>query len=144
MTLSSAQSWLKSASWIVGLFGLATALGAHPATSAFTTYFIDLVFWPIDGGEPTTAPAARLAVGILGGVLVGWAVMLWWIAARWLPQDPVAARQAIMTGFMAWFIIDGCASAAAGAPLNILMNVPFLALFLWPLRAPLDATTSTA
>ena len=36
-----------------------------------------------------------------------------------------------------WFLIDSTGSLAAGAPLNILGNLVFLAMFLWPLRRPI-------
>lgn len=125
---------LRLAAAIVIAFGALVALAAHPATAGITAFFADLVFWPLDGAPRLDAPVTRLMCAICGGVLVGWGVLLWHVAAGAIG---VAAAQAIRSSVIAWFVVDSTGSIIAGAPLNALLNVPFLLLFLIPLaRGP--------
>lgn len=136
------ETWLKAASGIVIGFGLLGLLGTLPATSAPTQFLTDLAFWPLDGAPNSAAPETRLFWGILAGLLCGWGLLLWQITTRLLPRDPELARTLILTSIGTWFVIDSAGSLAAGAPVNALMNVGFLLLFvlpLWRTRRALEA-----
>ena len=142
MTLTNAQTLLKAASAAVVGLGLVVALASHPATNAITGLIADLVFWPLNGQPTLDQPAARLLAAISGGVMVGWGAMLWLVATRLLPADPSLAAALVRTSAVAWFVVDSAASIAAGAPLNAMLNLVFLAAFLLPLAglAPRPAT----
>ncbi|MEE9330415.1 MAG: hypothetical protein V3V30_09785 [Parvularculaceae bacterium] len=126
--------WLKFACIVTGGFGLLMVLAASPVTAAPASFLLDLVFWPIDGSETTEAHEFRLVAAILGGVMVGWAVLFWQIVTRLYPRDPRLARQMITWSILSWFVLDSTGSIIAGAPLNAVFNIGFLALFLLPLR----------
>lgn len=132
MSLQSIQTWLKVASGIVIGFGAIGLLGSIPATAAPTRFLTDLAFWPVDGLPASDAPEIRLFWGILAGLLCGWGLLLWQIASRLLPRDPELARSLILTSMVTWFVIDSAGSLAAGAPVNAVMNVGFLLLFVVP------------
>lgn len=136
MTLDKVQLWLKLASCIVIGFGLLIALGAHSALGAPVIFLADLLLWPLDGAETGTARETRLIAGIAGGVMVGWGFMLWGLAGEGMARAPDLSRRLILGSVGIWFVIDGMGSIAAGSPLNVLGNISFLALFLWPLRRP--------
>ena len=133
MTDTTTQTWLKVASAIVIGFGLLGLLGTIPATSAPTGLLTDLVFWPMDGAPASAAPETRLLWGILAGLLCGWGLLLWQIATRLLPRDSELARNLILTSVWVWFVVDSTGSVLAGAPVNALLNVGFLLLFIVPL-----------
>ena len=133
MTNPTTQTWLKVASAIVIGFGLLGLLGTIPAIAAPTRLLTDLVFWPVDGAPASTAPEIRLLWGILAGLLCGWGLLLWQIATRLVPRDPELARSLILTSIVTWFVIDSAGSVLAGAPVNALLNVGFLLLFIVPL-----------
>lgn len=135
MSLTTTGTVLKAAAVIVAGFGVVVALAAVPETAGPANLLADLVFWPLDGTPQIDTPAARLLAAISGGVLVGWAVTLWLITTHVLPMDAVAASSIIRRGIIAWFVVDSLGSIAAGAPLNAVLNIGFVALFLWPLRA---------
>jgi hypothetical protein len=127
---------MKTASALVVGFGVLSLLGAHPATAEPLRFLIDLIFWPLDGNETLSAPATRLICAIGGGLMVGWGLMLWQVVTRLYPRDPELARTLILTGIGAWFVVDSAGSIAAGAPLNAIFNIGFLAAFAVPLRRP--------
>ncbi len=129
-------TWLKAASAIVVGFGLIGVLGAYPATSGFARIMVDLAFWPVDGTPAAVSADGRLLWAISSGVLAGWGVMIWMIAAQLYPREPVLARSMILTGVFTWFVIDSAGSVLAGAPMNAVYNVGFLALFVVPLWRP--------
>lgn len=133
MSITTSQQCLKAASAVVVAFGLIVALAAHPTTGGVASFFADMIFWPINGQPTLDTPAARLLAAICGGVLVGWGVLLWHVAAEVLPTNPALAARLVRSSLAAWFVVDGIGSAVAGAPLNGALNLLFLAAFLWPL-----------
>ncbi len=133
MEMKSRVAALKCASGAVVASGVLVGLGALPATAWPAEFLLDLVFWPVDGGEGLAVPGARLLAGIGGGILIGWGVMLWQITTRLMPRDPALARRLILTNVSIWFVADCAGSVAAGAPLNVLLNLVFLAAFVAPL-----------
>lgn len=132
METNATVFWLKVASAMVIGFGLAVALAALPAAAEPMRLFTDLVFWPFDGGQSLAAPEARIYCAVGGGVMVGWGVMMWRISTSLYPRDPELARSLILASAFSWFAVDSLASVAAGAPLNAVLNVPFLLIIIAP------------
>ncbi|NJM34621.1 MAG: hypothetical protein HC850_07810 [Rhodomicrobium sp.] len=139
MTLQSTAAWLKTASILVMGFGIAFAAGAHPSTDLIARFFIDLVFWPIDGAQSLASPEARLLCAISGGLTFGLGAMLWLIAARLFPHNHDLARSIMIWGVGSWFVVDSTGSVLSGAPLNVALNLVILLLFLIPLSRPAKA-----
>jgi hypothetical protein len=112
------------------LVGLLSAAAPAPALAALFGALADVTFWPIDGspGAPSL-PTERWFSAIAGGLMVGWGAMLAVIGrGRTVPS-------ALLIGGVAWFVVDGAGSVLAGAPLNVIWNLPFLALIVWTARA---------
>lgn len=134
MAFETRKLWLEAASLIVAGFGLLTALAAVPVAAAPTVLLADIIFWPLDGAQSLAAPEARLLCAIGGGVLAGWGIMMWLLVRKLFMREPAAVRAALLAGMITWYAIDSTFSAFAGAPFNAVLNVPFLLLFLLPLR----------
>ena len=133
MTPTATRSWLKAGAIIVVLAGVVFVLGVWPPLAGPAVLVTDFAFWPVDGAQTLAADETRLICALLGAVMAGWGVMLWLVADRLYPVDPRLARQTILTGLGTWFVLDCAASLIVGAPLNLLFNIAFLALFLIPL-----------
>lgn len=130
------------AAWIFIIIGadmaLLVALGLHGPLN----FFLDLVFWPLDGAQSLAAPEAQLLMGIAGGLLAGWGVTLLILCRRGVAEQGADgwAWRAAMGGLAVWFLLDGAASVASGAWANVIGNLGFLlviAIPLWMLRRPL-------
>ncbi len=133
--------WLKFASLLVIGFGLMISLAAYPTTTGLTLFYTDLVFWPLDGAQSISMPEARILCAVLGGVMVGWGVLFWLITAKLYSREPELARSMIYWSIGTWFIIDSLGSIVVGVPVNALLNISFLLLFVLPLwRSPRIAT----
>ncbi len=125
--------WLKAGSGITIFFGLLIAVASIPAAGAPVQVLADLIFFPVDGAQTVSAPETRLMNAIGGGVMTGWGIMLWMLAAKLYPREPALAKQMIITSIVAWFVVDSTGSVMSGAPLNALFNVSFLLIFCVPL-----------
>lgn len=135
------QRGLRFAAGVTMGFGLMTALAALPQLAAPTVMLADILIWPVDGAETGSLPEARLLYAIAGGVLTGWGWMIWLLAGEAMERQPELVRTVIRQSLLLWFAVDSTGSVLAGAPLNVLANGAFLALFLVPtlLQAPAKA-----
>jgi len=133
MSKEKTAGLLKAASAVVVGAGVLGLLGTHPITVWPAHQFIDLAFWPMDAAASGSASEARLLWGIYAGILAGWGVMLWQVAARLFPKEPVLVRRIILSSICTWYVIDGAGSIMAGAPMNVVYNLFFLAIFVIPL-----------
>ncbi|MEP3279946.1 MAG: hypothetical protein ABJN26_26070 [Stappiaceae bacterium] len=124
--------WLKVASAILIAFGLSGLFGAAAPSSAYPAFMADLAFYPLDGAPRNNSPEIGLLWAIAGGLMTGWGLMFWQITTHLYPRDPALARQLILSGILAWFVVDSTGSVLTGAPMNALFNVGFLLLFVVP------------
>jgi hypothetical protein len=134
MDMATRQKALKSAAAVTVGFGLLTAAAAVPALQGPIVLLADLVIWPLDGAQAGGDRVARLMFAICGGVLAAWGVFLWMLADQVMPEMPEVARRIVLTAALTWFGVDSGASVLAGAPLNVIANLPFLMMYLVPLR----------
>ena len=140
--MTSEQRGLRFAAGVTLVTGLALALTAIPALNLPVRLLADLLVWPLDGTQTLAAPETRLAFAIGGGVMAGWGLMIWQLAGEPLQRAPEAVRAIIRTSILTWFVVDSAGSAAAGAALNVLPNLVFLALFLVPMRGARGAVAA--
>lgn len=128
-------AWLSAASiGTIGL-GLISLAAAHPAGAAIWRFLFDLVRWSFDGTSAGFDEDARLLNGITGGVLVGWGVLMTWLAGGPIARGEDGARRAATACVAAWFVMDSTGSLLADVPGNLLLNLGFLLLFMIPLIA---------
>ena len=132
MTIDSRIRWLQLGAAITVGFGLLIAAAAVPALQGPTEFLLDLIYFPVDAGQPMDSHAARLFSAISGGLMTGLGVMLWVVATELCPGDPVLGRRLILLGIGSWYVVDSSMSVAAGAPLNVLFNTGFLLIFYLP------------
>ena len=128
------QTWVKAAAALVAGVGLVIALAAWPPLAGPVVFAADLFIWPLDGVQTLAAPETRVFMAISGGLMVGWGVTLWKLAAHLMPTDAAAVRSITMTGLYAWFAVDSIGSIMAGVPLNAVANIGFVVLFLLAFR----------
>ena len=120
-------------------FGIVIAAAAIPALKLPTALMFEMIVPTMDGTQALDSTATRLLSAICGGVLAGWGLMAWIIAAQILPGNPALARRLVLPSIGAWFLIDSSMSIAAGAPLNAVLNTGFLVMFTLPVLG-LDST----
>jgi len=128
--------WLKITAVVVGSFGPIFFLGTMPATQEGARLTLDILSWPVDGATVWNSPDTRFLSALTGGFLLGWGVMIWGLATRVYDAAPDAVQRAVLTGLLAWFVLDSAGSIASGNASNALFNVLVLLLAVGPLWRP--------
>lgn len=132
--MTQEQKGLRLAAFVTLIgFGLVSALSAFAPFSGPMAIVLDAVFWPLDGGQGAAASETRLLLAILGGITLGWGLMIWQLAGTPLARDPDLIRPIIRNSVLAWFVLDSTGSLLAGAPLNVAANAVVAAFFMIPL-----------
>ena len=136
MTHAFHKFWLKITAVVVGSFGPIFFLGTMPATQEGARLTRDILSWPVDGATLWNSPDTRFLSALTGGFLLGWGVMIWGLASRVYDAAPDAVRRTVLTGLLAWFVLDSAGSIASGNASNALFNVLVLLLAVGPLWRP--------
>lgn len=133
MSHSTALIWLKIAGLILVPVGIVFSWATSGPLSVLNQAFVDLAFWPFDGGQSYAAPETRLLSGIAGGVTAGLGLAIWAVAREVFATDPARGRRIILIFMSGWFLVDGVGSVIAGAWFNVIPNLAILMMVIWPL-----------
>lgn len=109
---------------LVALLGAAMLFAAGPSASSFDALFFD-------GPGPVPDGAARdyleLLLRVMGAVILGWSVLLAWVAARLRRREPAVWRAAAAS-VATWYVLDSTASLLSGFALNAAANTALVLL----------------
>jgi hypothetical protein len=125
--------WLKIVSIAYVLFGVAMIAGTLKPTEQVVIVMLDMVMPPFGDAPAELGPETRLLSAISGGLLAGWAALVYQISARGLIVDPEPTRRMLVASVLVWFAVDSIGSYLAGAPFNVIGNLAMLATLLIPL-----------
>lgn len=131
--------WLIITAVVVGSFGPVFFLGTMPSTSEPARWTLDLLSWPLDGLQSYDFPSMRFLSALTGGFLLGWGVMIWCLRAWVYDAAPEGVRRAVVTGILAWFVLDSAGSIASGNVSNAFFNIIVLLVAVGPLWRPAKA-----
>jgi hypothetical protein len=125
--------WLKITAVVVGSFGPVFFLGTMESTSELARWTLDLLSWPVDGGTTYQSPDTRFLSALTGGFLFGWGVTIWFLSSNVYDIAPEPVRKSVLTGILAWFVLDSAGSIASGNPSNAVINIVVLLIAVGPL-----------
>lgn len=125
------KNWLDAMCAVVVVFGLVMASGALATTEWPARTLFE---WQNQGPLPIDR-AARVTLGVLGGVMCGWGVTLYaaFRAAHMISDHSTPIWRLIVASIIFWFVVDSSLSIATGFTLNAVMNVGFLLAFVVPI-----------
>jgi hypothetical protein len=127
------RSWLKAWCWATLAFGVNLAAAAIPSLDGPTRWFYDLVHWPLDG-QSSFNENVRFTCGVLGAVMIGWALTIF-AAADAANKLGAPVWRALTGAIVIWYVVDSAISIATGAPGNAASNTVILLSFLAPILA---------
>lgn len=136
MTHDFHRLWLRVTAIVIGGFGPVLFLGTMEPTLEPARWTLDLLSWPPDGATTWEHPDTRFLSALAGGFLVGWGGLIWGLAAQAYDAAPEAVRRSVLSGLLAWFVLDSAGSVASGDPSNALFNVLILLIAVGPLWLP--------
>ena len=135
MTTRVSTIWLRAASVVTILTGVICALASHSSTGGLWLYLFDFLKWPIDGDPAVFSTDTHAVNAVLGGVMVGWGLLMFFLADERLMMAAPNVPRMMAISLLAWFLVDSAGSWAAGLPGNIVLNLLFLAMFIPPLMS---------
>lgn len=130
------KAWLKITAITVASFSPIFFLGTMLTTSEPARWTIDLLSWPLDGVQTYASSEIRFLSALTGGFLLGWGVMIWCLSVWVYDLAPEAVRKSVLTGVLAWFVLDSAGSITSGTSLNVIPNTLVLFLAVGPLWRP--------
>ncbi|MEM7329199.1 MAG: hypothetical protein AAF437_10695 [Pseudomonadota bacterium] len=135
-SLKAHKTYLKISAVLVMLFGPIFFLGTFDATVEPIRFSADVLAWPVDGAQTYDHPDTRFVGALAGGFLLGWGALIWMLSGKPYDAEPEAIRRAVVTGFVAWFLLDSAGSITSGHPSNAAFNILVLIAFVGPLWRP--------
>ena len=122
------QRWLVVAGCVIVVFGLALALlnQTAPFNVTFNSH-VDPVFWPAGGPTPSDKAFQQWIYGVLGATVVGWGIVLTFIAAGPFARKERWAWRCLAVSVGTWFIVDTAISLGFGVAVNVVFNTILLA-----------------
>ncbi|WP_299164995.1 hypothetical protein [uncultured Tateyamaria sp.] len=139
MTQDFHKFWLKITAVVIGSFGPVFFFGTMAATSEPARWTLDLISWPLNGLPTYDAYGTRFLSALAGGFLLGWGVMIWCLQAWVYDAAPEGVRRTVLTGLLAWYVLDSAGSVASGTASNALFNLLVLGAAVGPLWRPARA-----
>ena len=135
MTTRVSIIWLRAASAVTIVTGVICGLASHSSTGGLWLSLFDVLKWPIDGDPAVFNADTRAVNAVLGGVMVGWGLLMFFLSNERLMMAAPNIPRIMTISLLAWFLVDSVGSWAAGLPGNIALNVAFLVMFLPPRAA---------
>lgn len=142
MTQQAHKSYLKITAFVIASFGPIFFLGTMLATSEPARWTLDFLSFPVDGVQNYDAATTRFLSALTGGFLLGWGVCVWCLQKWVYDLAPEGVRKAVLSGLLAWFILDSSGSIASGNASNAVFNVIVLFLAVGPLWRPAQTGSS--
>lgn len=128
--------WLIISAFVIWSFGPIFALGSMEPTSELARLTLDLLSWPLDNAQTYIDPTTRFLSALTGGFLFGWGIMVLCLRAWVYDVAPEGVRRSVLTGALAWFVLDSAGSIASGNASNALFNLFVLLLVVGPMWVP--------
>ena len=75
----------------------------------------------------------NLLSGVIGGVMIGWGIMLAFLGYRLMKQQEDWIWSAIAISLIVWYVADTLTSILVGSSLNVILNSVILIVALPPL-----------
>lgn len=143
MSQSFHRFWLKITAIVVGSFGPVFFLGSIPETMEPARWTLDLLSWPLDGATSYASADTRFLSALTGGFLLGWGLTIWCLSMWVYDAAPEGVRKSVVTGAVAWFLLDSAGSVASGNASNLIFNTLILLIAVGPLWRAARSDTET-
>lgn len=114
------------------LFGLVFAFANGTALFSAFNAQIDPVFWPGPGADAAALAFRGWIYGVLGATMIGWGMMMFFLALHGLAARQTWVRNAIAASIPAWYVVDTYISWAARVYFNVIFNTVVLLLVMLP------------
>ncbi len=133
MNHPKAAMYCKFVSWALVVNTFIWASAAFAPIDVFGKFYLDFLTWPLGDGTPVWTRELRWMAGIGAGLLSAVASFYFFIVTPAVARGDRQVLNAVLIGAIAWFAIDSAASYANGFSMNVIFNIPTLALLIGPI-----------
>lgn len=137
-------TWLKVVATFSIIFGMLLAIFNHTDLFRIVNDQLELIYFTNTVLTAEIASMQYWLIGIIGAVMAGWSVLVYFLILFPLKKKQLWAWNAITVSLVIWFTLDTWASLKYGASFNVIMNVIFIFQYAAPLlflRSSMQKTT---
>ncbi|TMM53610.1 hypothetical protein FEE95_17050 [Maribacter algarum] len=128
--------WLKISSILSMLYAALFFLGSIPKTKGAIEFVLDISSWPFDNVQNYDANTTEFLSAISGGILFGWAILIWLLSSKIYDLAPEQVRKIVLISLLSWFVVDSSGSIFSGNSNNAVTNIFLLIILVGPLWVP--------
>lgn len=136
MTSKTHKFWLKITAMSIILYSILFFLGTINETDKVIQIVLDISSWPLDNAQNYDANSTVFLSALLGGILFGWGILIWFLSSEIYDIAPEQTRKIVLISLLSWFFIDSLGSVFSGNFNNIIANIFLLLLLVGPLWKP--------
>ena len=128
------QKWLVGVSIYLVVFGILLAFFSQSQfMHVLLNQYIDPSFWPDNQISAGTMQYKKWVSGVLGAIVASWGILIAFIAYYPFNLRERWAWSSIAVAVMFWFFVDSGCSLYYNVPINAVVNLFTLVLFVVPL-----------
>lgn len=136
MTHKTHKLWLKITAISIISYAILFFLGTLKQTDKAIEVVLDFSSFPVDGLQNYDANSTVFLSALLGGILFGWGILIWFLSSKIYDIAPEQTRKIVLTSLISWFVIDGLGSIFSGNSSNVIANIFLLLILVGPLWKP--------
>lgn len=133
MSLNTRANFMQVVAVIFFIYSVLWATAPFVEINLPARLILDAADWPIDSLSDPLGRDAKWLSAIGAGVLAAMSVLLGGVVAPAIRQGNVSVARMTIIAIIAWYLIDGIGSIAAGVGSNVFFNTIYLVLVLAPL-----------
>jgi len=128
--------WLKITAISIITYAILFFLGTLKQTNRIIEVVLDISSYPIDGLQNYNENSTIFLSALLGGILFGWGILIWFLSSKLYDLAPEQTRKIVLISLLSWFIIDSLGSVFSGNSSNVIANIFLLLILVGPLWKP--------
>jgi len=133
MTNKTHKFWLKITAISIIAYAILFFLGTLKQTRKAIETVLDISSWPMDQLQNYNANSTVFLSALLGGILFGWGILIWFLSTKIYDLAPERTRKIVLISIVSWFVIDGLGSILSGNSYNVIANILLLLVLAGPL-----------
>ena len=133
MTHETHKLWLKITAISIIAYAILFFLGTLKQTVKAIEVILDISSFPIDGLQNYEANSTVFLSALLGGILFGWGILIWFLSSKIYDIAPEQIRKIVLISLISWFIVDSLGSVFSSNSSNAIANIFLLLLLVGPL-----------
>lgn len=133
MTPKTSAQIIRIVSYGFILFAFVWGLAPYQPINEPARVLLDILDWPFGDAAPEIDRSAMWLSSIGAGLVVAVSIMLLGIVVPAVEAGDRKTIRVTIWAFVAWYVVDGAGSVAAGVASNVFFNSIFLAAILIPL-----------